>query len=170
MKRLIFVLFALAACLAACNDRGSGGGVTMCEGVREGAICTSSVPCVMPNDFSSCESSTCECTGGRYHCEAIAPSDGEPCTAAPIKSCSYEGNPGCTIPPTSEGCGCGADGTWHCFCACYGTGSTCAAGCPARFIPEMEGALCTADLSCAYPSATCRCVADVTGSLRLHCT
>jgi len=167
VKRAIFVLCALVAC----NDRGSGGGVaTRCEGAQEGAICTSSVPCVMPNDFSSCESSVCACTGGRYHCEPIAPADGEPCTGAPIQSCSYEGNPSCTISPTSQGCGCDADGTWHCACACYGTGTTCVDGCPARFIPEMEGVPCTGSLSCTYPGTTCRCVADSTGSLRLHCT
>jgi hypothetical protein len=166
MKRAIFIVFALVAC----NDRGSGGAVMMCEGVREGAICTTSVPCVAANDFSSCLSVTCECSGGRYHCQLIAPADGQPCTTAPIQSCAFEGNPGCTPPPTSQACACDADGTWHCSCACYGTGSTCAAGCPARLIPEMEGASCTAGLSCPYPSATCRCVDDGTGSLRLHCT
>ena len=163
---LLFVVVAGTAC----DARGSGGSVTMCEDAREGAICATSGPCVLPNDFSSCQSSICECTGGRYHCEAIAPSDGEPCTAAPIQSCSYEGNPSCAIAPTSQGCGCGADGTWHCACACYGSQSTCAPGCPARFIPEMEGALCTAGLSCPYPGVTCRCVDDGSGAPRLHCT
>ncbi len=166
MKRSIFVLFVLVAC----SDRGSGGGSAMCQDVSEGAVCTSGLSCVLPNDFSSCESQNCECTGGHYHCQPIEPSDGEPCTNAPIQGCSYEGHPDCSLPPASQLCSCDADGTWHCVCACYGPESTCGFGCPARFIPEMEGASCTAGLSCTYPGKTCQCADDGTGSLRLHCT
>jgi len=142
----------------------------MCQGVIEGAVCTSGVSCVLLNRFSSCESQDCECTGGRFHCQPIEPSDGEPCTSAPITGCSYEGHPDCSLQPTSQECSCDADGTWHCACACYGADSTCASGCPMRFIPEMEGASCTAGLSCTYPGTTCLCVDDGTGARHLHCT
>ena len=135
-----------------------------------GDTCIGAETCFKPNDFSSCEGEVCTCTNGKLACAAIAPSDGESCANAPIASCSYEGTLTCDTAPTSQFCGCNADGTWHCTCACYGGfANTCNSGCPSRFA-DTDHALCAAPLDCTFPEGTCHCVAEPGGTAHFTCS
>ena len=143
MRALILML------LVACADHGAGGAMPIC-----GDACET---CFKPNSFSSCEGEVCTCTGGKLACTPLAPSEGESCLNAPITSCSFEGTLSCDTPPTSQFCGCNADRTWHCTCACYGgLSNTCNSGCPTRFA-DAENAMCAAPLDCTFPEGTCHC-------------
>jgi hypothetical protein len=86
--------------------------------------------------------------------------------------CAIEGQPSCTNLPTSGGCDCNADGTWHCYCACYGPQSTCEVACPPTS-ERAQGAKCDpAGYQCPYTDRTCTCtlLGDGTGSLQFVCT
>lgn len=179
-----WLCLSLAACDGAADGdrRPDGGGqsgepAAACpDGLSRGDRCNlpPDATCFLLNDFSPCDSTFCSCTGGRLTCDdahGIGASDGESCTDSPLATCSREGVPSCDTPPTSEQCSCDADGTWHCTCACYGGGSTCGPTCPARYIPELDGALCEPPVDrCDYPGVTCRCTGDGTGQSHLVCT
>lgn len=101
--------------------------------------------------------------------------DGQPCDDPGAPSCSIEGTASCETPPAGGICACDADGTWHCFCGCYGAGSVCpiataADGCPLRYLPELDGARCDPAIgSCAFDAAVCTCVDDGAGAGMFDC-
>ncbi len=100
-----------------------------------------------------------------FSCPAGA-EDGLPCDDPGGPSCSIEGTASCEIPPAGGICACDADGTWHCFCGCYGPQSVCpidvgADGCPLLYHPELDGARCDPMIgACTYDAAVCTCVDD----------
>src|ERR1041385_7206660 len=61
----------------------------------EGTPCASTKTCFVENGFSSCASGFYSCVAGKWHMSrSIDAHDGASCTAQPMASCSYEGNPG----------------------------------------------------------------------------
>jgi len=101
--------------------------------------------------------------------------DGQPCDSPGAPSCSIEGTASCETPPAGGICACDADGTWHCFCGCYGAQSICPidtapGGCPLVYHPELDGARCDPALgACNYDAAVCTCVDDGAGAGMFAC-
>jgi hypothetical protein len=84
--------------------------------------------------------------------------------------CAIEGQVSCSSPPTSGGCNCDSDGTWHCYCSCYGPLSTCEVNCPPTS-ERASGAMCDpAGYQCTYPDRTCTCTDTGTTGLQFVCT
>ena len=179
MRAVTVAVVLVVAC--ASDDGPSAPAPSSSAGCPEPRDLVPGAACALPTErecfhldtFSSCRSGTCRCDGGIWDCQGLGATDGASCAGSPLASCSYEGVPSCDTPPTAEACVCDDDGTWHCVCACYGgsgAANTCGPTCPARFIPELDGAGCQPPLECVYPEATCRCVDDGLGGGRLTCT
>lgn len=84
-------------------------------------LLSSQVLCFEQDDFSPCYSGFYRCVNEVWTLDhQLDAHEGQSCADSPIDSCTYEGNPDCTTPPTSGECGCGSDGLWHCTCACPG--------------------------------------------------
>jgi hypothetical protein len=174
MKAAVVVAIAL---LSGCHVAPSGDGCPTRQtgetgDTIEGTACFVDHECFVENEFSPCLSGWYRCVDGRFHFDRdIDASDGASCADSPLASCSYEGNPTCETEPASQFCGCDADGTWHCTCACYSPTSYCGA-CPSRFDPQLEMTACEpVGNTCPYPGGHhCDCVDDGSGTAgKLHC-
>lgn len=140
-------------------DPGAGGDSTAgtaCPSDEEGHVC------FVDDEFSSCLSAFYRCSGGTWMYDhglgnSVGRLDGFACTGDPIDYCAYEGNPTCTAEPTSQSCQCGADGTWVCFCSCYGSNSDCGT-CPETFPGVGSNQFfCDAGTVCDYTGHSCTC-------------
>lgn len=93
-------------------------------------------------------------------CDDLVLETGAACDPDRAGSCSVEGNPGCTTAPTSQICNCNEDGTFTCYCACYGGLTTCPVACPPTFQSAPTSQCATVGATCDYAEGQCTCTAS----------